>query len=118
MNRGNLDSLKVGDPVIISWGSWDENLEKATVEKVHKLHIFAGGHRWKKSNGFEVGESSRWSRHSCIYVYDEKEWNEYVERRNLRIMRSRLRNVEWVGISDDIVKQAYALLPKKAEEAK
>lgn len=53
-----LESLKVGDPVLIK-GNWDERA--AVVEKVGKLHITVDGRKFRKVTGSSVDGTS-WSR--------------------------------------------------------
>lgn len=62
-----LATLEVGDQVIINKNQFSR--EVAVVEKVSKREIRAGGRRWLKSDGNEVGSAGdAWSRSPWIVL--------------------------------------------------
>lgn len=52
------DNLKVGDTVAIRCRGYNENYRRATIEKLSKLYVWAGGSKFHRQNGYVVGNKS------------------------------------------------------------
>lgn len=116
MLNSNLADLKVGDKVLVRYSGWGSRMSLATVARLLKTQIVTdNGLRFRRHNGREFGGS----RYSYAYLtnYDEKVWTDYRIEAALRTMRNTLEAVSWSKIPDDIIRQIFALLPKKNEEA-
>ena len=78
------DNLKVGDTVAIRCRGYNENYRRATIEKLSKLYVWAGGSKFHRYYGYVVGYN--------------KNWRAYAERYG-EPLDSVLRSAEWLTVA-------------------
>lgn len=59
-DRDWLAKLKVGDKVLIRGKLWRDHHESATVEKLLRLHLVAGGIKFRLKNGYVLVPKGRY----------------------------------------------------------
>lgn len=65
-----LDSLKPGDEVAVTFGYTSAHAIVATVSRTTPTQVIVGHSRYRRSDGYMVGDSGDWSRASIQPVTD------------------------------------------------
>lgn len=103
-----LENIQAGDTAYMSIGHYG-TLHKLTVTKVTATQIVCSdGERYKRTNGYRIGDHSRWSTPTLSPATPEIE-AEYQRQQNL----SRLKAINWNEQSDETLAAIVALLPQK-----
>jgi hypothetical protein len=100
MSERTLDGVQVGDEVVLAFG-WDSQ-RLAVVERLTPTQVIVkgAGQRFKRPSGHAIGG------HSTIWLATDED----RQRLRLRDIRRRLTLTTWDHITDDVVKQVWALV--------
>lgn len=105
-----LETLQVGDEVIVHSGVFGGYRSVHKVEKVHKVHIIVNGLKYRKNGGYRVGE---WTRGSIRPATPELLEEIRMERLETEL-DAKIRESNWRGLPIEAKQRIVAILDETA----
>jgi hypothetical protein len=102
-----LDSLKVGDEVIVPYGWNESRCERITKSTATQIHI--GTTKYSRRSGRQIGTDT----YSRAFI--RQATPEMIAKVKEQIMRSKIQNIKFEKLPIDIIRQVLALLEPHPE---